>query len=498
MPRLNFRWIMACLALCLFCWLIRQGSLAGPYGPMRYVKGLPGHYQDYENVGLFIDIMQHVEAQYVHELSKDERRKFVETAIQAGLHGLDEHSGFMNSREYRSFAKTTEGSFGGIGINLVVPRETKKLTIVSPIAGSPAYRAGIKPGDEIEKINGQSTQGMSSDDAVDKIQGPPGEPIVLTIRSRGSTRLRDVKLIREVIEVDSVMGDRRNAQQQWEYMIDPANRIGYIRINVFGRKTADELRQVLLKLKEQKVRGLVLDLRGNPGGSLTAAVEIVRLFVDHGRIVSVEGRTHNPEYYDAIPEMALMKDSAEHPMVVLVNEGSASASEIVAAALQDWKRATVIGERTFGKGSVQSLIQMEGGTTALKLTIAKYLRPSGKNIHRFPNSKVEDDWGVRPDMEVKLTPTEELGYWLNRRDRDIIRVPLTAEEQKELIVSISHKWAGLWTFPGPMGVSFQLYSLAQTCELIPLPANKVVDRVLEKALELLRQTQSRSGTVRAG
>ncbi len=499
MPRQNLRWLLGCLTLCAFGWFIAQGSLAGPHGPLRYLKGMPGHFQDYENVSLFIDVLQHVEAQYVHELSKEERRKFVEAAIQSGLQGLDEHSGFMNAREYRTFAKTTEGSFGGVGISLNVARDTKKLTVVSPIAGSPAYRAGIKPGDEIDKINGVSTKGMTSDEAVDKIQGPPGEAVVLTIRSRGAFRTRDVKLIREIIEVESVMGDRRDHQQQWDYMIDKEHRIGYVRITVFGRKTGEELKKALLHLQEQQVRGLILDLRGNPGGSLTAAVDVARLFLDRGRIVSVEGRTHNPEYYDAIPELALFKNRDQHPMVLLVNEGSASASEIVAAALQDWERAYVVGERTYGKGSVQSLIQMEGGTTALKLTIAKYLRPNGKNIHRFPNSKDDEDWGVRPDAEVKLSPQEELAYWLSRRDRDVIRVPLSPQEQGEILADVIRPWASLWVHPSPSGMTWNLYSLIQACEPLPAPKTHGQDRVLDKALEYLRrQQQQTSNAVKQG
>lgn len=485
MPRRNFRVLLGLFILSLAGFLAAQGSVAAPRGPLHLIKGFPGSHLDYENLNLLIDVMQHVDQNYVHTLSREEKRKFIEQAIEAGLNTLDEHSGYLNRREYASFKKQNEGQFGGIGINLNVGRDTQRLTIVSPIVGSPAYKAGVRPGDIIEKINGVSTEGWTSDDAVERITGKVGEPVTLTLRSRAGT-LRDVTLTRAVIEVESVLGDKRDGQDQWDYLIDKKNRIGYIRLAGFGRKSADELKAVLLKLKEQGMAGLVLDLRSNPGGSLNAAVDIANLFIGQGRIVSVEGRNRVAEAHDAEPSK-LVLPAPGHPMVVLVNGDSASASEIVAAALQDAGRAVVMGERSFGKGSVQNLIELEHGESAVKVTTAKYLRPSGKNIHRFPRSKEEDEWGVKPDVEVKLTSGEELEYFLARRDRDIVWQPPTPEELRGDLLqmgrAVGDAAGGLEPFAGLQPL---LRTAAAVDRLRPQP-RPFNDRVLERALEYLRQ-----------
>jgi carboxyl-terminal processing protease len=207
-------------------------------------------------------------------------------------------------------------------------------------------------------------------------------------------------------------------------MLDKENKIGYIRLTAFSETAAQELKDAVEELQRQGVRGLVLDLRGNPGGLLKAAVEISDLFLSEGRIVSTRGRNHKEEIYDAKPEGTLLVPADQFPMAVLVNRGSASASEIVAAALQDHKRAIVVGERSYGKGSVQNIIPMEKGTSALKLTTASYWRPSGKNIHRFPDSKDSDEWGVKPNpgFEVPLKADEAFEYFQWRSDRDVFRV----------------------------------------------------------------------------
>ena len=213
-------------------------------------------------------------------------------------------------------------------------------------------------------------------------------------------------MVRAEIKVQSVMGDLRKAGdlKEWDYFVDKENKIAYIRLVAFSETATEEMAAAIKKCKEEKVRGLVLDLRNNPGGLLRAAVEISNMFVNEGSIVSTRGRNHKTgDAYDADPAKVLLP-ADQCPMVVLVNKYSASASEIVAAALQDHQRAIVIGERSFGKGSVQNVIPMEGQTSALKLTTASYWRPSGKNIHRFPDSKETDDWGVKPnDSGFKLT-----------------------------------------------------------------------------------------------
>lgn len=497
MPRRHVIWLLAVLGLSVFGWVVAQGGLAAPRGPLQFIKGLPGSYQDYDNLSLFIDVMQYVEQSYVHELSPEDRRKFIERAIQGALNGLDEHSAFFNYRDYRQFKKSNEGAFGGIGVTMNVNRETKRLTVISPMVGTPAYKAGIKPGDEIEKIDGVSAVGLSSDDAVEKITGKPGTTVTLTIRHRGSPRTIDMTLTRQIIELEGVMGDARDSEQQWDFLIDKTQKIGYIRLVQFNSKCVSELKAALAKLEAAGVRGLVLDLRNNPGGQLEAATEICDLFLTEGKIVSVEGRTRASQVYEAHQEGTMLLPPSTHPMVVLVNENSASASEIVASALQDHRRATIIGERTFGKGSVQNLVPMEGGKSAMKITTAKYIRPSGKNIHRFPDSTEESDWGVRPDIELKLSQQEEIDYFLARRDRDVVRGVLSPAEQADQVASQLSPLASAWLLGQPLASLAALPDTAFAARATPPVARAFSDRVLERALEFLRSKLKAEGA-RAG
>ncbi|MEX2560667.1 MAG: S41 family peptidase, partial [Pirellulales bacterium] len=225
---------------------------------------------------------------------------------------------------------------------------------------------------------------------------------------------------REIIRVDTVMGDQRNEQDRWDFALDRAKGIGYVRVSAFSRETRRELQKALEELQSQKLRGLILDLRGNPGGLLTSAIEIADLFLEEGVIVSTSGRNSAKRSWDARKPGTF----TGFPMAVLVNRYSASASEIVSAALQDHKRAVVIGERTWGKGSVQNVIELENGKSALKLTTASYQRPNGHNIHRFPDAKETDEWGVVPDpgFEVKLEDEELMALLRYRRDRDVLLI----------------------------------------------------------------------------
>jgi carboxyl-terminal processing protease len=241
----------------------------------------------------------------------------------------------------------------------------------------------------------------------------------------------DIPIVRDLIKVESVLGDLRGPDKKWDFMADKENKIAYIRLNTFSKTAAAELKEVVQGLEKDGVRGLVLDLRNNPGGLLRAAVEISDLFLNEGVIVSTKGRNHKDEVYRAKPEGTLLSaPGREVPIAVLINKYSASASEILAAALQDHKRAVVVGERSYGKGSVQNIILMEGESSALKLTTASYWRPSGKNIHRFPDKKDfeaakidPDEWGVKPDpgYAVKLSDEERLEYMVYRNERDVVR-----------------------------------------------------------------------------
>jgi carboxyl-terminal processing protease len=392
-------------AVSLFCWQATQG--AKPKDEML------------ELYGLFVDAVEKVEANYVRPVS---RRELLESALEGMLQNLDQHSSFINTSEWKQFRKQIEGKFGGIGIQVGVDPETARLRVIAPMVGTPAYEAGVLAGDQIMEIDGTSTEGMGPDKAVDVLTGRPGTDVKLTVLHEGTEQAETVTITRAFIEVPSVLGDHRQPNDQWDFMFDKDKKIGYVRVTGFIQNTADELRKALDQLREEGAKGLILDLRDNPGGLLSAAVEISDMFMDNsgkfdGKIVSTEGRNTIPKEYRA------QKDSPyeDLPLIVLINQNSASASEIVSAALEDNNRATVIGQRSYGKGSVQNILELEDGSSVLKLTVASYHRPNGDNIHRFRDSKSSDKWGVSPSsgMEVKLTPSEYVKWFVARRERDM-------------------------------------------------------------------------------
>ncbi len=365
-----------------------------------------------ELYGQFVDAVEKVEANYVRPI---DRKDLLEAALNGMLQNLDPHSNFINTSGWKSFRRQIEGSFGGVGIQ-VGADNVGRLKVIAPLVGSPAYEAGIMPDDVIMEIDGQSTEGMSLDRSTELMQGQPGTTVKVKVRHRdGETE--DLNVNRAIIELPTVLGDHRNADDSWDYMLDKEAKIGYVRITSFAQKTAQELRAALESLKKQGMKGLVLDLRNNPGGLLPAAVEISNMFVPEGKIVSTKGRNTVERVFEA-EKSKLVTDV---PMVVLVNGSSASASEIVSAALQDHNRAAVVGTRSFGKGSVQNIIEMEDGQGVLKLTVATYWRPSGKNIHRFKNARQSDEWGVSPNegLEVKLTDKDLVDWIVGRRDLDL-------------------------------------------------------------------------------
>ncbi len=380
--------------------------------------------QDYELVRLVVDVLGEVDHKYVRNLDAAAKRKLVEDMINGGLARLDPHSGFINAREYKRFTLNSKGKFGGIGIQLETDLHRDRLIVHSPMVDTPAYEAGVLAGDIILKIDGKSTENIQIGEAIDLITGDPGQKIVLTVLHEGGKEPVDLEITRAEIQVPSVLGDRRrpDTPKEWDYLIDKANKIAYIRLMAFSENTASDLRAHLAELKKEGLRGLVLDLRTNPGGLLKAAVEVCRMFLKEGQIVTTKGRNREEEVYEARGDGAVLANGKDCPMAILIDRLSASASEIVAAALQDHKRAVVVGERSYGKGSVQNIIEMESQSSALKLTTASYWRPSGKNIHRFPESKDSEEWGVKPDpgFEVPLKYEERYEYLVNRRDRDII------------------------------------------------------------------------------
>jgi carboxyl-terminal processing protease len=415
MSRWNLAWLLGIPAIIILGLAVSQSA------PLREQS------KDDELVRLFVDVLYEVDHKYVRELDDDAKRKLVEDMINGGLERLDPHSNYINPRDYRQFTRQQKGKFGGVGIQISTDRQTGTLTVISPMVGTPAYDAGILAGDLILKIDGKSTETMRLTEAVEMIQGEPGQKITLTVLHEGTKQAVDVDIVRAEIEVHTVLGDVRKADnpKEWDYVLDKDNKIGYIRVTAFAENTAAELREAVEQLQAQGIRGLVLDLRNNPGGLLRSAVEVSDMFLTEGRIVSTRGRNQAEEVWDAKPEGTLLVPARDFPMVILINRGSASASEIVSAALQDHHRAIIVGERSYGKGSVQNVLELKepGGTGAVKLTTASYWRPSGKNIHRFPDSKESDEWGVKPDegFEVKLKDDERLQYMLHRRDRDIVQ-----------------------------------------------------------------------------
>jgi len=384
-----------------------------PKPPEKKEEPKPPQEDDYELYAILVDAIDEVERNYVKEM---DRRELIEAAIEGVLDKLDPYSAYINPKQISDFRGTVYGEFGGIGIQLAP--DPRQLTIFSPLVGTPAYRAGLLAGDRIVEIEGQSTEGINIEEAIRRLKGKPGSKVKLAVIHPGKHEKVEVTLTRENIHVDTVLGDRRKPDDSWDFMLMPKEHVGYVRVTVFTRDTAGELRTVLKQLRTAEMRGLILDLRFNPGGLLNSAIEVSDLFISEGRIVSTKGRNTPEQAWDAKKEGTF----EGFPMVVLVNRYSASASEIVAACLQDHQRAAIVGERTWGKGSVQNVIELEGGKSLLKLTTASYRRPNGKDIHRFFDNKDQQEWGVTPDkgFELKLSDGGMEELILDRRQRDVV------------------------------------------------------------------------------
>jgi len=382
----------------------------------------------YELFETLVDAVDQIERNYVEPVDRGE---LMEAAIEGMLSRLDAHSGYVAADDVEEFKTSVESEFGGIGITVSVRQG--QLMVISPLVGTPAYKAGVRAGDRILDINGQSTEGLSLDDVVKRLKGKNGTSVKLGILHAGESKKEEFEIERGVIQLDTVHGPRRKKDDSWDFMLSAEDGIGYIQVSSFTSKTAGEVRAALEDLNEREFKGLVLDLRFNPGGLLTSAVEICDMFIQEGDdIVSTEGRNIKPETWRGTGKGKF----SEIPVAVLINRYSASASEIVSACLQDHKRAVVIGERSWGKGSVQNVINLGDGKSVLMLTTASYHRPSGKNIHRLPESKESDDWGVRPneDYEIKLTPQEMWRIVLTRRRNEIVpaRVGPNGDRQKDV------------------------------------------------------------------
>ena len=360
----------------------------------------------YRELNLFGDVFERVRADYVE---KPDDSKLVESAINGMLAGLDPHSSYMDPKSFRDMQVQTRGEFGGLGIEVTM--EDGLVKVVAPIDETPAAKAGVMANDIITQLDDENVQGLTLNQAVDKMRGPVNTKIKLTIMRKGSDKPIEVSIMRDVIRVKSVRSHPEGDD------------VGYIRITQFNEQTTDGLKQAINDLNSQlnadKIKGYVVDLRNNPGGLLDQAISVSDTFLDKGEIVSTRGRNaEETQRFNARPgDMTKGK-----PVIVLINGGSASASEIVAGALQDHKRATLVGTRSFGKGSVQTIIPLGAGNGALRLTTARYFTPSGRSIQAK---------GIVPDIEVLQDVPDDLKNRTDTKGEASLRGHLKAEGAEE-------------------------------------------------------------------
>ena len=360
----------------------------------------------YRQLNLFGDVFERVRADYVE---KPDDAKLVESAINGMLAGLDPHSSYMDPKSFRDMQVQTRGEFGGLGIEVTM--EDGLVKVVAPIDETPAAKAGVMANDIITKLDDEQVQGLTLNQAVEKMRGPVNTKIKLTIMRKGQDKPIEVSIVRDVIRVKSVRSHSEGED------------VGYIRVTQFNEQTTDGLKKAISDLTNQlgaeKVKGFVLDLRNNPGGLLDQAISVSDAFLDKGEIVSTRGRNaEETQRFNARPG-DLTKGK---PLIVLINGGSASASEIVAGALQDHKRATLVGTRSFGKGSVQTIIPLGAGNGALRLTTARYYTPSGRSIQAK---------GITPDIEVLQDVPDDLKARTDTKGEASLRGHLKAEGNEE-------------------------------------------------------------------
>ncbi|MFM9956921.1 MAG: S41 family peptidase [Phycisphaerales bacterium] len=350
---------------------------------------------------------------------------------------LDDYSEIIWPDELASFSRTTTGEFSGVGIQITLD-DAMQLKVVTPLEGTPAQKAGVRPNDIIRKINGRDTTGIQLQQAVDRITGQLGTNVALGLEREGEDGLIEVDLTRAKIPVHSVKGWERvgPGELDWDWFVDREHAIGYIRLTQFTKDTTADIRKALNQMKQAGgPRGLILDLRYNPGGLLDEAVNVSSLFVNDGVVVSQEDNKGQQTDVQRI-RTGNAKDLEGVPVVVLINEGSASASEIVAGCLQDYGRAVVVGERSFGKGSVQQVFPLSGGTAAFKLTMQYYKLPNGRLVHRRDNAKA---WGVEPDVKVEMLPRQVEQTLILRQDADLFTTDEAGKRIEPMVRALKPK-----------------------------------------------------------
>jgi len=414
------------ITLILICAFASVGILVGRWT----LRSVGAEVEGYEELKVYTEALTLVKKNYVEEVKQ---KDLVYNSIKGMLNSLDPHSGFMTPDMYKEMQVDTKGEFGGLGIQIGI--KDGMLTVIAPLEDTPAYRAGIKAGDKILKINDELTKDMSLHDAVSKMRGVPSTSVKITIIREGWKETRDFTIVREIIKIKSVKSK----------LLDDG--IGYIKVTQFQEQTASDLSGVLESLAQQNMNSLILDLRNNPGGLLNSAVDVTSFFLPAGKlVVYIEDREKKKVEYSSSGDGEFEE---EYPMIVLVNEGSASASEIVAGALKDWHRAVIIGTPTFGKGSVQSVVPLSDGS-ALRLTTAIYYTPKGTSIQAT---------GIVPDITVKQVLKE------GEEGRPIIR-------EKDLE---RHLEQGEF-----------LPEDIETEEIIPMKIDEENDTQLQRAIDLLK------------
>ncbi len=433
MNRERFAWLFCGVVLC-FLALKVPGSFAQRDDDYRFVRTL-------------VDIYRQVGVNYVEEV---EESKLQQSAINGMLSALDPHTMYIPADKQEAFNDALDGSFKGVGIKLNV-NEEGQIEVITPIDDSPAWKAGVRPGDVITKVNGESITGMRLEDVIPKIQGPSGSKVTLTMR-RTTGDTEDLSMERQEFFVPMVKGFDRNPDNSWDFWASKSEKIAYVRLTQFTPDCGEKMASILRELLAEGMKGFVFDLRFNPGGRLEEAKQIIDLFVKEGTIVSVKGRNRPSQTESAKPEGTL----PDFPMVVLVNEHSASASEVVAGSLQDNGRATVVGARTYGKGSVQEVMPLDANAGELKITVAYWYLPSGKLVQRLKDAK---EWGVEPNIDIPMD---------DKHQAAVVEAQFKAERMR---VST--------TLPATTQSTTQATTVPSTQE--------VTDIQMEKAIEVVRE-----------
>ncbi len=456
MPRHSITWLAIFMAIGLMFLRLppmaaKQDAVVHTYGPLVEVDALAHQH-------------------FVETIDND---RLVHGAIRGMLHELDRYSGYISPHELPAFERRTRGGYIGIGVTIGL--RLGRIEVVAPIEGSPAARAGVRPGDTILSIDGANAKSLSVFDAEELLVGTVGSVVRLRLGRGDDSEPVALDIVRAPVAIQTIRGWRRESDSSWDFLIDPEYRIGYIRVRNFPKNTRVAFDAALAQLDEDGARGLILDLRFNPGGIMHEAIAMVDRFIDHGMILSTVTRRRSIQEFHATSE-GTQRDWA---LTVLVNGGSASASEIVAGSLQDNKRALIVGERTYGKGSVQQLMYLTEHGAAIKLTIAHYRLPNGRIIHRTPDNVDTNTWGVIPDVLIELTDEEALA----------IRTARSAIDDPAFIEPIGTEGVRANGFPDL--TSTNIDRSADQTTLSVAPHEILRDRQLREALTRMRITLTR-------